>query len=219
MVSSVPCLGSNILSSHVRVDQTENVRNPKHASSSTFQFNATTSERSSPVVNVCVSEHDLMHHGVSAEPAKVVLDIVQNWKKGVTGFDASVNRDNVVLLEQLMKVSPKISPQVKEAATKLAVLWEKNIRLETEDSMEVLMFLLFLAVYGLVSCFSRDRILRLVRVIAQQKQAPEIFKALGFADKDLAPGKFTDSSLLTNIAIWSQIDFLRNQYFYLCSLK
>jgi hypothetical protein len=85
--------------------------------------------------------------------------------------------------------------------------------------MEVLMFLLFLAVYGLVSCFSRDRILRLVRVIAQQKQAPEIFKALGFADKDLAPGKFTDSSLLTNIAIWSQIDFLRNQYFYLCSLK
>ncbi|KAJ6918370.1 hypothetical protein NC651_012571 [Populus alba x Populus x berolinensis] len=140
MVSSIPCLGSNILSSHVRVDQTENVRNPKHASSSTFQFNATTIERSSPGVNVCVSEHDLMHHGVSAEPAKVVLDIVQNWKKGVAGFDASVNRDNVVLLEQLTKVSPKISPQVKEAATKLA-----------------------------------------------QKQAPEIFKALGFADKDLAP--------------------------------
>ncbi|XP_073265341.1 uncharacterized protein [Populus alba] len=180
-------LGSNILSTHVRVDQTENVINPKHASTSTFQFNATTSERSSPVVNVCVSEHDLMHHGVSAEPAKVVLDIVQNWKKGLAGFDASVNRDNVVLLEQLMKVSPKISPQVKEAATKLAVLWEKNIRLETEDSMEVLMFLLFLAVYGLVSCFRRDRILRLVRVIAQQKQAPEIFKALGFAGKDLAP--------------------------------
>ncbi|CAK7340848.1 unnamed protein product [Dovyalis caffra] len=184
-------LGSNILSLHARIDQTD-VRNPKHASSSTFQFNATASERSSQPVNECVNTHHLMHLGVSVEPAKYVLDFMlwsfsQNWKNGVAGLDASVKRNHVLLLEHLMKVSPKISPQVKEDAIKLAVIWEKNIRLETEDSMEVLMFLFFLAIYGLVYCFSRDRILRLIGTIAHKKEAPEIFKALGFADKDLVP--------------------------------
>lgn len=65
-----------------------------------------------------------------------------------------------------MKVSPKIIPGVKAAATELAVPWKANIRLESENSMEVLAFLLFLAAYGLVSCFRGDEISRLIGTVA-----------------------------------------------------
>lgn len=140
----------------------------------------------------------------SPNPARFVLDLVQasyiqHWKNEDRGLDASVLRSKILILEQLMKVSPKISPLEREAAKKLAVSWKENIRLQTENQMEVWAFLLFLAVYGLVSFFVGDEILQLIYIIAHLRHAPEICRILGFTAK--VPGKFSNNPLDISLSL------------------
>lgn len=113
MVSYFACSGSSILSSQVKIEQPEilEVSNLTYSSSSNFQSIAITDEKSFPLVlNECGGDDTLMHHEVSAalqlspDPAKFVLDMIQglysqHLKKVVTGFDAIVMRNKVLLLE------------------------------------------------------------------------------------------------------------------------
>ncbi|XP_061346950.1 uncharacterized protein LOC133292548, partial [Gastrolobium bilobum] len=98
------------------------------------------------------------------------------------------------LQEQLMRMSPRIEPHVREEAVKLALdLREEamklaldlkaNMRANTENSLVVLGFLLLLSVYGLVSYFNEDEVLKLFEFAAQHKQAVSLFRTLGFVDK------------------------------------
>lgn len=130
----------------------------------------------------------------SPDPAKFVLDLIL-WlystqkKMDGSGFEGTVLRHYSLLLGQLKEVSPKISPQIKEEAAKLAFEW-KNYKFRTVigDSAEVICFLQFLAIYELVSWFQREEILRVLLAVMQHKMAPEICWLLGFTD--LVPSKF-----------------------------
>ncbi|KAJ9185920.1 hypothetical protein P3X46_005491 [Hevea brasiliensis] len=188
--------GSNNSFSHVKVEQMEHlhVSDPVCSSSANFQSTVITEGSFLLFQNEELGEYDLKPQEVlavlkfSPDPAKFVLDVMQgsyfhHWKNEGGGLDASVFRSKVLLLEQLMKVSPKISPPVKEAAKKLAVSWKVNIGLQTENQMEVWAFLLFLAIYGLVSFFGGDEILGLIDIVAHLRQAPEICRILGFTAK------------------------------------
>ncbi|KAK4850353.1 hypothetical protein QYF36_005983 [Acer negundo] len=123
---------------------------------------------------------------VSLDPAKLVLDLIQgsyseNKKEG-TDIEEGVMRNYILLLEQLQEVLPKINPQVKAQAMKLAVKWKSKMRAVAENSLEIFGFLQLLATYELVVSFQREEIFKLLFPVAHLKQALKICTALGFAD-------------------------------------
>ncbi|GAU15572.1 hypothetical protein TSUD_108300 [Trifolium subterraneum] len=122
----------------------------------------------------------------SSDPARVVLDIIQNpiiplCKDGDNGV--IIAGHHIYLLEQLMRISPDIKPCVREEALKLALDLKANIKENNENSLVVLGFLLLLSIYGLVSYFNEDYILELFAFVAQHKIAVKLFVALGFSNK------------------------------------
>ncbi|KAK9292138.1 hypothetical protein L1049_020097 [Liquidambar formosana] len=139
-------------------------------------------------------EHDSMHGEVStalrlsSDPAKLVLDAMQGFypvhlENGSMDVEVSVIRKScILLLEQLMKVSPEIKPHVKEGAMKLAFDWMTKMRPAAENYLEVLGFLLLVASYGLASAFDEDELVSLLLIVAQHSQAPELCRVLGLAD-------------------------------------
>ncbi|KAK7258920.1 hypothetical protein RIF29_24511 [Crotalaria pallida] len=120
-----------------------------------------------------------------SDPAKLVLDAIQNpLIRQCTKEDNAVivDRWQIFLLEQLMRLSPHIKPYVRDEAMKLALDWKANIIPRTaENSMVVLGFLLLLTIYGLV--FNEDEVLKIFEVVAHYKHAVELFQTLGFGDK------------------------------------
>lgn len=122
----------------------------------------------------------------ASDPAKLVLDLLQNpiiqqSRKG--GENAIIVGGLIGLLEWLRAISPDIKPHVREEAMKLALELKAEMRASTENSLEVLGFLLLLSIYGLVSYFKEDEILQLFEIAAHHKQAVELFGTFGFADK------------------------------------
>lgn len=136
----------------------------------------------------------------SADPAKLVLDIIQNPiipqnEKGNEGI--IINTDHIFLLEHLVGISPHIEPHVREEAVKLAVDLKANMRASTENSLEVLGFLLLLSIYGLVSYFDEDEVLELFEFVAHHEQARELFWTLGFMDNKIS-GMFVKEFLFSH---------------------
>ncbi|XP_045802937.1 FRIGIDA-like protein 5 [Trifolium pratense] len=122
----------------------------------------------------------------SSDPAKVVLDVIQNpfIPRCKMGDNAVIIDDrHIYLLEQLMRISPNIKPCVREDALKLALDLKANMKENTENSLVVLGFLLLLSIYGLVSYFDEDEVLELFAFVAQHKIAVQLFGSLGFAKK------------------------------------
>uniref|UniRef100_A0A2P2NFE8 FRIGIDA-like protein n=1 Tax=Rhizophora mucronata TaxID=61149 RepID=A0A2P2NFE8_RHIMU len=139
-------------------------------------------------------DHDSLENVIaslqqSSDPAKLVLDAMQGFypphlKNGDVEFEEGVVRGSCILiLEQLMKISPEIRPHVAEEAMKLARVWITKMRATSEHSLEVLGFLLLLAVYGLASAFDADELFGYLMIVAQYSQTPELIHVLGFADK------------------------------------
>lgn len=130
---------------------------------------------------------------VSPDPAKFALDFIQNTysrnqKKGNAFMKEGDIRFYILILEQLRLILPKISPQVKAQATKLAVEWKSHLSMVKENSFMVLLFLLFVATYELGACFGRIELSVLVFVVSQHRQAPGLCRSLGFIN--MVPGKF-----------------------------
>ncbi|XP_061365843.1 FRIGIDA-like protein 3 [Gastrolobium bilobum] len=122
----------------------------------------------------------------SSDPAKLVLDIIQNpivplCREGDNAI--TIDGSHIFLLEQLMRISPHVKPQIRLEAMKLALDLKANMKASIENSSMVLGFLLLLSIYGLVSLFDEDEVLRLFEFAAHHKQAVELFRTLGFADK------------------------------------
>lgn len=149
------------------------------------------------ILNKHLDEPDLRKNEVlsalqmSPDPAKFVLDLMlwissQHKKRGGTGFEESVLKISLLMLEQLLQVSPHVQPKVKADALKLASEWKARMKLNADNSMEILGFLQFIAAFGLVSSFNRDEIFKLLGTTAQHQQARNVCQVLGFTD--MIPG-------------------------------
>ncbi|QHO31444.1 hypothetical protein HN51_019644 [Arachis hypogaea] len=98
-------------------------------------------------------------------------------------FCSQEDHSHIFLLEQLMRISPVIKPHVREEAMKFALYLKANTRASTENSLVVLGFLMILSIYGLVSSFDEDEVLKFLQIAARHKEAVELFRILGFVNK------------------------------------
>lgn len=129
---------------------------------------------------------------VSADPAILVLDAISKGfslqiEKGI------VRRSTVLLLEQLMRVKPKIGKGLRKRGTRLAKEWKSKMGEgdeEEDNGVEVLGFLMLLGVYGLVCEFDLMEIRSLFESVSHHKQAPELRRALGLVDKTTGNNPF-----------------------------
>ncbi|XP_059652602.1 FRIGIDA-like protein 5 [Cornus florida] len=188
-----------VLSAKVKVEEPEYTPVDNaiyYSSSANIRFCITMDGKTLQIfLNEHLNEHDSMRDEVyaalrmSSDPAKLVLDAMQGFyppflKKGDKEFEGSVvRRSCTLLLAQLMRALPFITPPVREEATKLAVDWKAKMKVDSENSLVVVGFLQLVATYGLISSFDRDEILKLFEAIAQHREAPALCQALGFADK------------------------------------
>lgn len=154
-------------------------------------------------LNENASNHGRMRNEVfaallmSADPAKLVLDAMVGFypphlKNGEVEFEgAIVRRSCVLLLEQLARVGPPISPKVREAAARLAQEWKANMGLEVGNSLEILGFLWLLGAYRLTSEFDNSELLKLFENVVQHGQANGLAHTLGLTYR--SAGEFSET--------------------------
>ncbi|XP_059652604.1 FRIGIDA-like protein 5 [Cornus florida] len=140
-------------------------------------------------LNEHLEEHELLCNEVSTalqmsvDSGKLVLDAMQGFypphlKKGKMYFEGCIcRRSCMLLLEQLMRLSPQITPKVKEEAMQLAVDWKEKMRSETEK----LVFFQMVGAYRLASAFDVDELSLLFGTVVHLRHAPELCQILGFS--------------------------------------
>ena len=166
------------------------------SSSASHRFCATMGGKSLQIfLNERWKERDLMRDEVAAalrlssDPAKLVLDAMEGFypphlKKEDVEFDERIVQGScVLLLEQLLKLSPDVNPQVEEEAMRLAMEWRMKIRVDAEHSLEVLGFLQLLASYRLASAFDADELVKYLEKVAEHEQMHKLCGVLGLNDK------------------------------------
>ena len=215
-----------ITPNQIKTEQPEHfmISNANETSSTDLGIDATMDGRSlQGIPNEHLDEPDLRQNEVlaalqmSPNPAKFVLDLMlgtcsQHQKKGWTGFEESVLKIYVLMLEQLLQVSPLVQPNVKADALKLAIEWKAKMKLSAQNSIEIMGFLQFVAAFGLVSSFNRDEIFKLLGTAAQHQQARNVCRILGFTD--MIPGKFTDSILCIFISLCDCVSAHKHIFFF-----
>ncbi|XP_068319068.1 FRIGIDA-like protein 5 [Pyrus communis] len=155
------------------------------ATTDTMNLQGSTDEHLSEYESV--QNEMLLDLQMSMDPAELVLKLIkeslsQCWRKRDVGCESAVVENSISLLNDLTEVSMKIGPHVKKNAIELAVQWKAKMRVDAENSMEILVFLNFVATYGLVSTFNRYEIVKLLGTICLHKKALESCQAVGFAD-------------------------------------
>ncbi|XP_016461814.1 uncharacterized protein LOC107785103 [Nicotiana tabacum] len=126
---------------------------------------------------------------LSPNPGQLVLDAMEGFypphlRKGEAEFEASVSRRScILLLEQLIRVSPKIQPIVREAAMEVARAWKVKMRATTGNQLEILGFMYLLASYSLVSAFDADELMSLLTIVVEHKKSKDLCRILGFTEK------------------------------------
>ncbi|KAL5729742.1 hypothetical protein ACHQM5_002646 [Ranunculus cassubicifolius] len=126
--------------------------------------------------------------GSALDAPKLVLDAMKgfyppNSKGDKDGELAALRRTCLLLLEQLIAISPHISAEIKDRAEKLAVEWKGNVCADGENTLEALALLQLLATYGVVASFEADDVLELAVFVARRKQAVDLVRSLGIPDK------------------------------------
>ncbi|CAL9231815.1 unnamed protein product [Arabidopsis halleri] len=122
------------------------------------------------------------------DPAKVILDAVEGsfkeyWNKGLGEADDRVVNSCIVLLENLLQMNRRITPEVKQEATQLGIDWLGKAKSNLNNDPRVLGCLLFLAAYGLASVTTREVLLTLLERFLLYDHAPKLFRLLGLEDK------------------------------------
>ena len=141
-----------------------------------------------------VEEHDSLCNEVhdalilATDPAKLVLDAIPGFLRSQPEFDRGLSLRNIrksciLLLEQLMTISPDISPNLREEASKMADEWAANLGQKFQLPVTVYGFLLFLAAYGFTSKYEPDELLHLLGIATLYKPSPGLCQVLGLADK------------------------------------
>ncbi|XP_050384106.1 FRIGIDA-like protein 5 isoform X2 [Argentina anserina] len=164
-------------------------------SSPNLQLNATKeSTKFQGFIVERLSENNSIHEKmlatlqVTSDPAQSVLEMIKSsfgqcWRERGFCSELTVMKSYVYLLETLMRVSKHIRPHVKEDARKLAVQWKARMRADAGNSLEILLFLQFIATYELLSTIDGGDIVNLLGVISRHRQALELCQTVGFADK------------------------------------
>ncbi|XP_024021988.1 uncharacterized protein LOC112091775 [Morus notabilis] len=200
--------------SHVKIEQSDNDQNsgdfPSLASNQSCITNGHSlqvllSEQLKKQESLCTDIYTVLQR--SPDPAKLVLDAIQGFfpshsSAANTSLDLGIVRSGcILLLEQLMKASPPISPQVREEAMKLAGDWKAKMTLNAPNVLEVLGFVRLLASYGLASAFDADEVRSLLDVVSANGQASELRRTLCVADKvPVDIGQAENSRAIANIA-------------------
>ncbi|BBH06655.1 Frigida-like protein [Prunus dulcis] len=188
---------ASIIFSPVKTEKPESslTKNAAGVSSPNLQLTATTDARNLQGFvhelargNHLIQSETLAALQTSLEPAKFVLDVMQNsfaqyWGNGDVHSKETVMLSYINLLEQLISVSPHVGPHVKDDARKLAIQWKAKMGADTQNSLEHLGFLQFIATYGLFSTFPRYDMVSFLGRISQDKQTRELCQKLSFADK------------------------------------
>ncbi|CAI9102372.1 OLC1v1000634C1 [Oldenlandia corymbosa var. corymbosa] len=122
----------------------------------------------------------------SGAPADMVLSAIEllyppYLKKVDMKFEGTVASSCIVLLEQLIRISPKIESIEKEHALRLARDWKAMM--VTGNSLEVLGFLYLLASFHLASAFDKEELLKLLETAVEHEQIPALCVRLGLRDK------------------------------------
>ncbi|XP_062084607.1 FRIGIDA-like protein 5 isoform X2 [Humulus lupulus] len=141
-----------------------------------------------------VEEHDSLCNEVQCaltqapDPAKLVLDAIPGFLRTQPEFDkglalAKIRKSCILLLEQLMIISPQVSPNVREEASAMADEWAANLGQKFQRPVTVYGFLLFLAAYGFNSDYKADELIRLFGIATQYQPSPGLCQVLGLADK------------------------------------
>ncbi|PRQ42009.1 hypothetical protein RchiOBHm_Chr3g0452981 [Rosa chinensis] len=142
----------------------------------------------------------------SSDPAKLVLDAMQGFypDNRELHFDLMVRRRGCcLLLKELKTISPQISPQVREEATKLAANWKAKMTVASDNDLEVLGFLRLVAAYDLASIYDAKELKGLLSSVSNGQQAAHIGQALGFA----APASLQSSLEPAKLVLdWMQTD-------------
>ncbi|XP_050384112.1 uncharacterized protein LOC126800746 [Argentina anserina] len=191
----IPSSVTNNISSLVKAEEPESSLSKHTASfpSSDLQLIATNDEGYVPTfLNENFCGNDFIQNELAAslrlvpDPAKLVLNnmqksLTQYFKNG--NFEESIMSGNLSILKELLNMSPDIGSHLKEDATYLAAKWKIKMRGNTENSLESLTFLLFLATYGIVHMLNVDEIVKLFGLISQSKRAVEVCHLHAFAVK------------------------------------
>jgi len=133
------------------------------------------------------------------DPAKLFLDTSMalcptNTEGGYEFKMLITSASCSLLLNQLKKLLPKIGHPVKGDAKKLAVYWKDKIAKSKRDQLEVICFLQFLGIFGIVSEFKADDLLGLLDNSYWQTVSPDLCQFLGL--DDAIPGYSLFSILL-----------------------
>ncbi|CAN8255726.1 unnamed protein product [Cochlearia groenlandica] len=121
------------------------------------------------------------------DPAKLVLDTSMVLCPTNPGesyeFKLLITSDScLLLLDSLKKLSPQIEHPVKEDAKKLAVCWKDKISKSKVDVLEVVCFLQFLGIFGIVSEFKANDLLSLLDNSYWRTVSPDLCQFLGLVD-------------------------------------
>ncbi|KAL6142733.1 hypothetical protein ACLB2K_061010 [Fragaria x ananassa] len=196
-------LNSAIESAKTQLDCLQSQFEPEPSSPESLDFNGTVVHDGEGLL-AFMNEHliekeasrDLIANAIKVSAAaagKIVLEAMRwfypsesDWNRGEMKMNCElsvVRRSCVVLLEEMTKVRPLIGDEVKAEAAKVAVEWKGKARNEVANSLELWAFLQLVSGFGLVGEFDRDEIFNLVGSVAVRKQAPELLRSLGFADR------------------------------------
>ncbi|KAJ4900694.1 FRIGIDA-like protein 5 [Raphanus sativus] len=121
----------------------------------------------------------------SPDPAKLVLDtsmaLCTKNPEGGYDFNLLVTSDRCLLLLDQLKNLPlqiQIGHPVKDDAKKLAVHWKDKISKSKTDELEVVCFLKFLGIFGIVSEFKANDLLALLDSSYWQTVSPDLCQFL-----------------------------------------
>ncbi|KAL1539660.1 trichohyalin-like isoform X2 [Salvia divinorum] len=112
---------------------------------------------------------------LSSDPAKLVLDAMTGFyppRLREEDVEYNVRRTCIILLGQLIKLSPTIKPHVREEAIELATSWKSQSKDAPQNakSQEVLGFLCLLTAFDLASYFDEDDLSSFL-MVGQYKEA------------------------------------------------
>lgn len=137
------------------------------------------------------------------DPAKLVLDtsmaLFPTNAEGGYEFKLLVTSASCsLLLNQLKKLLPQIGHPVKGDAKKLAIYWKDKISKSKRDELEVICFLQFLGIYGIVSEFKADDLLGLLDNSYWKTVSPDLCQFLGLDNAIPGDSPFLCSFVIAN---------------------
>ncbi|CAI9102375.1 OLC1v1000637C1 [Oldenlandia corymbosa var. corymbosa] len=117
---------------------------------------------------------------ISDDSAKLVLDVVEGFYSSYPLWEQG-SRSCILLLKQLMRISPLISVEVKNTAQKIALDLKAKITAEYESSLVILVFLLFTNGFSLISAFDAGEIRRLYKILSEDSSLLALCQSLGIS--------------------------------------